>query len=36
VKGDSQESTDSRSWGWIPANEVLGVVLFRYKKSRAR
>ncbi len=34
VQGDSDESTDSRSWGWIPANEVVGVVLFRYKKNR--
>jgi type IV secretory pathway protease TraF len=34
VQGDNEESTDSRSWGWIPANEVVGVVLFRYKKSR--
>ena len=36
VQGDSDESTDSRTWGWIPANEVVGVVLFRYKKSRKR
>jgi len=34
VQGDSDESTDSRTWGWIPANEVVGVVLFRYKKNR--
>jgi signal peptidase I len=34
VQGDSDESTDSRSWGWIPANEVVGVVLFRYRKGR--
>jgi nickel-type superoxide dismutase maturation protease len=34
VQGDSDESTDSRSWGWIPANEVVGVVLFRYHKGR--
>jgi nickel-type superoxide dismutase maturation protease len=33
VQGDSDESTDSRTWGWIPANEVIGVVLFRYKRS---
>jgi signal peptidase I len=36
VQGDSEESTDSRTWGWIPAHEVVGVVLFRYKRSRAR
>ena len=34
VQGDNEESTDSRSWGWIPANEVVGVVLFRYRKNR--
>ena len=34
VQGDSDESTDSRTWGWIPANEIVGVVLFRYKKKR--
>ena len=36
VQGDSDKSTDSRSWGWIPANEVVGVVLFRLKKSRKK
>jgi phage repressor protein C with HTH and peptisase S24 domain len=36
VQGDNDESTDSRAWGWIPANEVVGVVLFRYKRSRVR
>ena len=34
VEGDNMESTDSRTWGWIPANEVVGVVLFRYRKNR--
>ena len=34
VEGDNDESTDSRSWGWIPANEVVGVVLFRYKRGK--
>jgi hypothetical protein len=34
VQGDNEESTDSRSWGWIPANEVVGVVLLRIKRSR--
>jgi len=33
VQGDSEESADSRSWGWIPANEVVGVVLLRIKRS---
>ena len=36
VQGDNEASTDSRSWGWIPANEVVGVVLVRIKKSRTK
>jgi type IV secretory pathway protease TraF len=35
VQGDNDESTDSRTWGWIPANEVIGVVRMRIKKTRA-
>jgi type IV secretory pathway protease TraF len=34
VEGDDPESSDSRSWGWIPANEIIGVVLLRFKKSK--
>ena len=34
VEGDNQESTDSRTWGWIPSTEVVGVVLLRYRKNR--
>ena len=34
VEGDNEESTDSRTWGWIPSNEVVGVVLFRYRRNR--
>jgi type IV secretory pathway protease TraF len=33
VQGDNEESTDSRTWGWIPAQEVVGVVFFRYRKA---
>ena len=33
VEGDNQESTDSRTWGWIPSTEIVGVVLFRYKRN---
>jgi hypothetical protein len=36
VQGDNEESTDSRSWGWIPANEVVGVVLLRIKRGRKK
>ena len=34
VQGDNKESTDSRSWGWIRADEVVGVVLLRFRKYR--
>ena len=34
VQGDNDESTDSRTWGWIPGNEIVGVVLFRYKRGK--
>jgi len=34
VEGDANESTDSRSWGWIAAEEIVGVVLFRYKRGK--
>jgi hypothetical protein len=34
VQGDNEESTDSRTWGWIPANEIVGVALLRIKKTR--
>lgn len=34
VEGDNKSaSTDSRSWGALDANEVLGKLMFRYKKS---
>jgi type IV secretory pathway protease TraF len=36
VQGDNDESTDSRTWGWIPANEIIGIVRMRYKKGRVR
>ena len=36
VQGDNDESTDSRTWGWIPGNEVVGVVRMRIKKNRVR
>jgi type IV secretory pathway protease TraF len=34
VLGDNEESTDSRTWGWIPGHEIVGVVRFRYRKKR--
>jgi phage repressor protein C with HTH and peptisase S24 domain len=34
VQGDNDESTDSRTWGWIPGNEIVGVVRMRIKITR--
>ncbi|CAB4657619.1 unannotated protein [freshwater metagenome] len=33
VQGDNSESTDSRTWGWIAPSEIVGRVLFRYRKN---
>ncbi|CAB4625696.1 unannotated protein [freshwater metagenome] len=32
VEGDSQSSTDSRQWGWIYSDELVGQVIFTLKK----
>jgi len=34
VEGDNSESTDSRTWGWIPPLEIVGRVLFRFHKKK--
>ena len=35
VEGDNKSaSTDSRSWGALDANEVLGKLIFRYRRAR--
>ncbi|NQW06580.1 MAG: S26 family signal peptidase [SAR202 cluster bacterium] len=35
VEGDSKdESTDSRNWGALERNEVIGRLLLRYKKGK--
>ena len=36
VEGDGAGSTDSRTWGWLSAHEVVGVVLFRIFKFSKR
>ena len=36
VEGDNEESTDSRTWGWISPHEVVGRVLFRIYKNKHR
>ncbi|CAB5240381.1 unannotated protein [freshwater metagenome] len=36
VLGDNPEaSTDSRTWGAVPYEQVIAKVLFRYKKARS-
>ncbi|MEY4283025.1 MAG: hypothetical protein RL467_581 [Actinomycetota bacterium] len=35
VQGDNEESTDSRTWGWIAPSEIVGRVLFRYRRNKA-
>ena len=34
VEGDNSESTDSRTWGWIAPSEIVGRVLFRYRRNK--
>ena len=32
-EGDNPASTDSRSWGWLDIQQILGKVILRYKKG---
>jgi nickel-type superoxide dismutase maturation protease len=32
VEGDNEKSTDSRQWGWINDDELVGQVIFTIKK----
>jgi nickel-type superoxide dismutase maturation protease len=32
VEGDNEKSTDSRQWGWINEDELVGQVIFAIKK----
>ncbi len=34
VQGDNSESSDSRTWGPLSANEIVGRVLLRYRRSK--
>ncbi len=34
VEGDNSDSTDSRNWGWITPQEIVGRVLFRYRTKK--
>jgi signal peptidase I len=33
VEGDNPSGTDSRNWGWLDQEEIIGKVLFRYRKA---
>jgi len=33
-EGDHPASTDSRKWGWLNEDQVLGKVLLRYRKGQ--
>ncbi len=36
LEGDHPSSTDSRKWGWLNQDEVVGKVIVRYLKGRAK
>ena len=33
VEGDNPASTDSKNWGWLESELILGKVLIRYKRG---
>ena len=33
LEGDHPSSTDSRKWGWLNQNQVIGKVLLRYRRG---
>ena len=33
VEGDNSASTDSKNWGWLESEQILGKVLIRYKRG---
>lgn len=33
VEGDNPASTDSKNWGWLETEQMLGKVLIRYRKG---
>jgi nickel-type superoxide dismutase maturation protease len=32
LEGDNEKSTDSRQWGWLHSDELIGQVIFAIKK----
>ena len=35
-EGDHPSSTDSRKWGWLKQDQVIGKVVVRYRKGKAK
>ncbi len=35
LSSDNPAGTDSRKWGWVEADEIIGKVLFRYYRKRS-
>ena len=36
LEGDHPSSTDSRKWGWLKQEQVIGKVVVRYRKGKAK
>jgi signal peptidase I len=36
LEGDHPSSTDSRKWGWLKEDQVIGRVVVRYRKGRTK
>jgi len=36
LEGDHPSSTDSRKWGWLKEDQVIGKVVVRYRRGRAQ
>ena len=34
LEGDHPSSTDSRKWGWLKEDQVIGKVVVRYRRGR--
>jgi phage repressor protein C with HTH and peptisase S24 domain len=34
LSSDNPAGTDSRTWGWVEPDEIIGKVLFRYYRKR--
>ena len=36
LEGDHPSSTDSRKWGWLKQDQVIGKVVVRYRRGRTK